>query len=214
MGHSSFLSKLLQHSKSGILSDTEMIHILGGSSDQRYGLVKRAISQGTLLHLRRGLYAISALFRRQPYHLFEIASHLYSPSYISFESALSYHGWIPEAVPIVTSATPRRKSEFDTVLGIFRYLHVPQVDAFSCVSRIEAENNAVFFMASPWKAIVDYVYTFKKNWHGLGPLTHGLRIEPDKWEPPSQIDLASLYKQYKSVRVHHFLDGIQREFSL
>ena len=38
-------------------------------------------------------------------NLFYIANSIYSPSYISFESALSYYNIIPEAVFSVTSAT-------------------------------------------------------------------------------------------------------------
>jgi len=204
------MDHILKHSKSGFVTDTELIQLVGGTPAQRYGKVKRAIAEGSLLHLRRGVYAVSTDYLRKPYHLLEAAAHIYAPSYISFESALSYHGWIPESVPIVTSATPRRKSVFDSVLGRFLYLHVPESHAFSLVARVQNEDGGVFFMASPWKAIADYVYVFQKKWSGIDPLVHSLRLDIDQLVRPTNEEVAAISLQYPYRRMGLFMEGVQQ----
>jgi len=46
---------------------------------------------------------------------------LYTPSYVSFDYALSYYGLIPERVYEVTSATLHAKKIFETPLERFSY---------------------------------------------------------------------------------------------
>ena len=66
------------------LTDAELEMIWGGTPDSRYGKVKRLLAQETLLHLRRGLYALT---KTSGYHgvlhPYELAQPIYSPSYIS-----------------------------------------------------------------------------------------------------------------------------------
>ena len=54
---------------------------------------------------------------------YRLANTICSPSYLSFEFALSYHGLIPEAVYNFTSATfeKKKKKEFKTPFGTFTY---------------------------------------------------------------------------------------------
>src|SRR3989338_8200638 len=91
-----------------VFTDEAVHQLIRESPDTRYGLVKRAIAKGELIHLRRGLYGFAKKYQRRGTNLFELAQMMYGPSYISFESALSYHGWIPEAVYTVTSAAMKR----------------------------------------------------------------------------------------------------------
>jgi predicted transcriptional regulator of viral defense system len=49
------------------------------------------------------------------------ANRLYQPSYLSLESALSYHGLIPEGVFTQTSVTTRKTQSLRTRLGTFSY---------------------------------------------------------------------------------------------
>ena len=48
-----------------------------------------------------------------------------SPSYISFESALSYRGLIPEAVYTTTSACLKRARRFASKVGLFSFTPIP-----------------------------------------------------------------------------------------
>ena len=60
------------------------------------------------------------------------------PSFISFESALSYHGLIPEAVCEVTSSCHlSKKKRFETSIGIFSYTHSPVKPFFLEVEKDE-----------------------------------------------------------------------------
>ena len=68
-----------------------------------YGKIRRLIKNKDLFLLSKGLYTdnsnISGLY---------VANAIYGPSYISFDTALSYWGMIPEAVYSVTSATTQK----------------------------------------------------------------------------------------------------------
>src|SRR3990172_882516 len=82
------------------------------SEDRRYGLVKRAIAHGEIIHIRRGLYCLAPKYQRRSVNLYALAEHVYGPSYVSLESALSWHGWIPEAVHTITCASFKKSKEF------------------------------------------------------------------------------------------------------
>ncbi len=93
-----------------VLTERQLARILGGSDDRRYALVKRAMQAGALVRVKRGQYVLAHQYRKQPVHPFHLAQAIVTGSYVSMESALSFHGWIPEAVYTVVSVTPGRKS--------------------------------------------------------------------------------------------------------
>jgi hypothetical protein len=105
-----------------------------------------------------------------------VAQALYSPSYISLHSALSYHGWIPEAVYTTTSVSIERARVFHTCLGTFSYHRIPKFRFYQGVEHIRM-NDTVFLMADPWKALADYIYIHKTHWHTRAELHEDLRIE-------------------------------------
>jgi len=123
---------------------------LGDISDKR-GKIARMIHAGELLRLRRGLYATQR--ELNPYCL---AASIYGPSYISFETALSFHGLIPEAVYEITSATLKRSREFENVFGRFRYRTIPKKVYPIGIERI-TEAGLPFLIASPTKALCDRI---------------------------------------------------------
>jgi predicted transcriptional regulator of viral defense system len=53
--------------------------------------------------------------------LLTIANKIYRPSYISFETAMSYYRLIPESVYMITSASTRRTILFETSMARFSY---------------------------------------------------------------------------------------------
>src|SRR3546814_18098502 len=81
-----------------VFSERQLGEFLGGSDARRYGVVNRALRDGSLIRLKRGAYVLGQRYRRNSIHPFAIAQGLVAGSYISFESALASHGWIPEAV--------------------------------------------------------------------------------------------------------------------
>ena len=92
--------------------------------------------------------------------LFFIANKIYSPSYISFESALSRHGLIPEGVYSITSATSLKTNSFKTPIGSFSYRHLKPELMFGY--KLIPTDNAQAKIAEPEKAILDYLYLNQK----------------------------------------------------
>ncbi len=152
---------------------TDLLDILGGepvfsSSLLRAGDVdavdtasqlSRWVSTGKLLSLRRGVYAVAAPYRRRDPHAFEIANILVRPSYVSLESALAFHGLIPEAVFATTSVTTAVPGSFDTPLGRFDFRHVsPALMWGYAEERLGASGSGTALVARPEKALLDLVY--------------------------------------------------------
>ena len=92
------------------------------------------------------------------YFLIRIANTIYSPSYLSFETALSHYGLIPEAVYQITSATTRKTKIFNTLQGSFGYRSISKNLFWGYT--IDPENG--FIIATPEKAILDYLYLRKQ----------------------------------------------------
>ncbi|MDA0989989.1 MAG: hypothetical protein O3A51_04480 [Verrucomicrobia bacterium] len=133
-----------------IVDSLRMKALLGDISDKR-GKIARLINSGDLIQLRRGLYATQRDIN--PYCL---AASIYGPSYISFETALSFYGLIPEAVYEIASATLKRPKEFENVFGRYRYRTIPRNVYAIGIERI-TESGIPFLIASPTKALCDRI---------------------------------------------------------
>ncbi len=198
----------LEYSKPYI-HDAALAIMLGGSEDRRYSWVKRALRDGRLTRLRRGIYLIEKK-DPNPIDAFEIAQQLYGPSYISFESALSYHGWIPEAVYTTTSASAKRSLSIQTRIGMFSYEHTPKEQFFMAVERIETENS-IYLIAHPWKALADYMYSRRKKWKKFRDVVEDLRLDESRIEAADRKTLEEIAQFYHSPRVRHFAQIILME---
>ena len=198
----------------GYFTIQEVATLFPGSEDRRFGLVKRAIAGGEIIHIRRGLYCLAPKYRKNGMNLYVVAQHVYGPSYISLESALSWHGWIPEAVHAVTSASFKKSVEFKTPIGVFSYERIPQEVFYTDVERLTDESRNVFLMASPLKALADYVYVRKKDWSGIGPVVDSLRVEPEEFEQVTREILDALTSNYSNSRVKRFLEGVAKDLKV
>jgi hypothetical protein len=119
--------------------------------------LSRWTSSGRLYQLRRGLYSLAPPFQKVRPDPFVIANHLVRPSYISLQSALSFYGLIPEAVPVTTSVTTGRPGFFSTPLGDFLFRHI-QVPLFRGFDVLEPSGRQPAFVAIPEKALLDLLY--------------------------------------------------------
>ncbi len=207
-----FVETLKGRIPSDCFADAELAGILEGTANRRHALVKRSIAAGDLISVRRGLYCLGEKYRRKSLDLFALAQRIYGPSYVSLESALSFHGWIPDGVFSVTSVSMKRSVEFKTPFGVFAYHRIPSNPFLEGVERHETEAGA-FFMASPWKALADYVYIYKKNWRSSEPLKESLRIEKEFFRSIPVEELHRLRQIYKSLRVQNFFQGIIKELA-
>jgi predicted transcriptional regulator of viral defense system len=88
--------------------------------------------------------------------LFFMANRIYNPSYISLEAALSYYGFIPEAVFAVTSVSTRKTKTFSTAYGKMIYRHIQPRYLFGF--DLTAFGNFRFKIAAPEKAVLDFLY--------------------------------------------------------
>lgn len=203
-------SQLIQSSTRPLISDTEIEVLLGNSANSRYGVVKRALAKGELLHLRRGLYLLNPSLIKRSEHPFAIAQRMYGPSYISLESALNYHDLIPEAVYGITSVTTKRRKSFPTPIGVFSYTPLPQANFYCDVQR-EVNDDIAYFIANPWKAICDYVYCHKHDWLGTKPLVEHLRIEIEDLPTLGNLLANILIHYYKSDRIKKFITSLIKQ---
>lgn len=199
------------------LSARQLERLLGGGSGRRYGLVNRALKSNELLQVRRGLYVLANKYRRNNIHPFVLAQNLLPGSYVSGESALSFHGWIPEAVRSVLSITAKGKSlsyEHETLGKFeFRRMTVNSGCFLQAVARHELQNQ-VALIAEPLRALLDMVYLRKLPWQGLDFLLSGLRIEEALLQSVTWLDLTRLLDVYKGKREREFINELQRSLGL
>jgi len=191
----------------GVFTLADVAVSVDGSDFSRHGLIKRAMSTGEILKIRRGLYCLAPEFQKKPISVYSLAQRIYGPSYISMETALSYHGWIPEKVYACTCASFGNSKDFETPLGVFSYKRVPQHTFFHGVERCGDENGNVFFMASPAKALVDYLYIHQLNWSRIDEPTGSLRIDEDELACITTEELEALLNNYSNGRIKRFLFG-------
>ena len=197
-----------------VLSDKQLARVVGGGPQRRYGLVNRSMKAGELLRLTRGSYLLAERFRDYPGHPFALAQAFVPGSYVSFETALAHHGWIPEAVYTTASVTPGRKSlDYEhPVFGRFSF-HPLAIQAgyfLELVARVQITQQSLL-VAEPFRALMDLVCLRKVEWQGLGWLTEGLRIDDEALRNIARTDFRTLALVYKQKRVKAFLTSLAGE---
>ena len=150
----------------------------------RYG--KRSLIE----RLKKGLYAFPGSSFSDPY----LANRLYSPSYVSLEFALSYHGVIPETVYTITSVTPKATRTFTVRAKTFSY-HRIKAEAFTGY-KVEKQGGLSFYIADPEKAFVDLTYLRLRS--GVKPLN---RFRKEKLNVLKTLRYAHLFGNPKLIAV-------------
>lgn len=197
-----------------VLTEAQLQRVLGGNPAVRYGLVNRALRSNELIRIRRGLYTLSPRLRTEPVHPFGVAQAIVHGSYISFETALSHHGWIPESVRVVASVVPGRKSvalEHPT-FGSFAF-HPLALDRSHFLESIERLQfgSQVALVAKPLRALTDLVALRKLEWQGVEFLSEGLRIDENSFAAARRTDLQALQHVYQQKRPNEFLHRLAEE---
>ena len=141
-----------------VLLDAQLARLVDGSVQRRHHLVSRAMKAGELIRLRRGVYILSSNYREHACHPFAFAQVMEPGSYVSLETALAFHGWIPEAVYTTASITPRAKTRrFESeVLGTYSFhpLAIRKGYFLELVERVQINNQAML-VATPIRALLD-----------------------------------------------------------
>jgi hypothetical protein len=194
-----------------VFNDKQLTRIFGGANSSRYGLVNRALKDRSLIRIRRGVYMLGN--RPQlSIHPFVVAQSLRPGSYISFESALSYHGWIPEAVYTTTSVSPDRKTiECETDdFGNFSFnpVAIEKYGFLVGVDRVKL-GISIALIAQPLRAFMDLVAIRKTEWQGLAWIEDGMRIDLASLVTLRKSDFSSLRPVYKHKRARRFLEELE-----
>jgi hypothetical protein len=199
----------------GIFDESVVRNLFPGStSGARKLLVHRAVRHGEVHRLKPGTYCLAERYRKSHPHPFVLAAVLHSPSHISLESALSYHGLIPEAVYGVSSVTSLRSRSFKTPLGNFSFQRVPATQPKAGVRVVKVDSVGWAFVANPLRAVADLVYLRKNvRWDldGISFLTQSMRIEEDELQSMPMDDFAAVYKSVSNKRVRSYLAGLAKE---
>lgn len=205
--------KAIAHSRTGIFTIGDVLTWLPHATRASvYAHIQRALKSGEVIQIRRGLYHLSKSPFSPLVSTGVLANLIYGPSYVSFESALAYHGWIPEAVRNCTSVTSGRPRHFDTPHGRFSYVRIKETPLMAAVICAESTSGA-FLVASPLKALADMVASRGLDWTNSNPLVSSLRIEPDDLDTLSSEDFDILDSVYYSRRARKFLHGLRKELN-
>lgn len=119
--------------------------------------IKSLKSEGVIESIKKGLYIAGPKITSSRPESALLANHIYGPSYVSMETALSYYGLIPERVYGITSMTPKASKEFTTPAGIFSYTHLPLPYYSFGLNRVKLAEQQRAIIASPEKALCDKI---------------------------------------------------------
>jgi len=135
--------------------DLKDIHILFPDFDFRR--LFEWHKKGYISKIINGFYVFSDVEINESM-LMKIANVIYSHSYISFETALSHYGFIPESVYQITSVSTRKTKIFSTLCGSFSYRSISPQLFFGYM----IDPHSGYIIASAEKALLDHLY-FRKQ---------------------------------------------------
>ncbi len=118
--------------------------------------LSRWVSRGRIIRIHKGWYTLRDPFRRVRLDLNVVACTIKRGSYVSLQSALAYHGMIPEYVAETTCVTTGRPLSIDSPVGRIGYRHVKRDLLFGYEQEISGVQEA--YIASPEKALLDLFY--------------------------------------------------------
>ena len=195
-----------------IFKEWSFASVFDGTPGKRYAIMNKALKKGEIVQLHRGVYILGAKYRSQHVSKFSIANRIISGSYISCETALSFHGWIPEKVDLVISMIAKgRTKSFSNMFGEFQYIKIAvnEYEFLSGIVRQELDGQP-FLIAGPLRALADYVYIRKIKWTELNFLLDGMRIEIENLESLTLKDFDEVFSIYTSKRVLSFLHNLRK----
>ena len=208
------IEKDLRQSKSHIIEHATLSTIL---LNHGYKSIKDKIDnlkrKGIIKTLKKGLYIHTSQYTNNIISKEIIANSMLSPSYISFDYALYFHGLIPESVIDITSATTKRSKSFKTDYGIFSFRQVNK-KLFSIGLKIKSGSNGNFLIATKEKALCDKIYFTKDikitTYEAMVDfLVNDLRIDFDELED-FDLDILRKYNEItKSTKIKFLIKIIE-----
>jgi hypothetical protein len=205
-----FLDELKQKIKTTLFTEEDLKLILTGkTATQIHNSLSYHLKKGHLNKHKRGLYSFVDK-RGEAFSKFNMANILYSPSFVSFESALSHWGLIPEAVHEITSACfLQKKKLYQITDGVFSYEYSPVSPFFLDV---EKDDLTRALMARPIRALFDLIYIRRKSYVSLDDLVSDLRLDINelkkymvRYEASEILCLGEQYKKKSTIKLADIL---------
>ena len=173
--------------------------------------IKRDTDRGIIIRLAKGIYETDK--NVEPCLL---ASSISSPSYLSFDWALSYYGLIPEKVRAITSATleSRKNKVFENYFGRYEYTDIP-LEAFSEGLTYLEKGEYMVKIATKEKAICDSLCKWRvvKNIKELKELLfEDKRIDEDEFSSCDFKLMKRLATLYNKTNLKLLIKLIQKEY--
>ncbi|MCQ2351781.1 MAG: hypothetical protein MJ003_07430 [Paludibacteraceae bacterium] len=148
-------AEVIKTLKNTPVSGKILINMIGDFADTAKKLSSMEHS-GDIIRLKRGLYVLDGSDFGFPPSLPICSNHIYGPSYVSLQWALSFYGLIPERVYSMTAVTVKRSREFNNKLGRFTYMQVPK-EYFHIGISTAINDGANFLIATREKALCDMI---------------------------------------------------------
>lgn len=145
---------LISQSKRTFLTTKDLGALISTESRRTLeDIVKRLVNGKVLTKLEKGKYLVTNMSVSD----FEVAQFLYAPSYISFETALNYHGILSQFPLEITSATTKRRAMKLVNDKAFSYAKINS-KLFTGYYKEDG-----YLMACPEKALFDQLYMISKS---------------------------------------------------
>lgn len=180
----------IKEKKLFIFNANDIRSLFGVSAVAASALLHRYKKRRFILQLKRGFYVFPDALPPDVY----VANKLYSPSYVSLEFALSYHGVIPETVYEITSVTTKATRRFETMGKIFSFRKIKK--AAYTGYEIQKQQGLSFYIANAEKAFVDANYL--RLMIRQKPIS---RFSKDKINPEKALRYAKLFGNVKLVSI-------------
>lgn len=176
------LIAILYQSPKTILTSKDLALLWGETNRNNLkSKISYYVKQGDLIRLTRGVFA-----KDKNYNSKELATSIYTPSYISFESVLREEGMVFQYYDAIFVAGPWSKTMvIDSTTIIFRTLKDTVL-----FNGMGIENKGTYGIASAERAFLDMIYLF--------PDYHFDNLRPVNWD--KCFDLVSLYGNEQLVR--------------
>jgi hypothetical protein len=173
--------------------------------------IRAMLKAGEIVRVKKGVYVFGEDYRRGPWSREILANLIYGPSYISLDYALSYYGFIPERVVVVTSVTLSRSRRFETPMGLFTYRRLSCRKYSVGIDQQTLEADRHYLIATPAKALADKIWTDhrftpRKTADFRAYLHEDLRISFDALSGIDRTLLDLIAQQYGSRKIRLLCD--------
>lgn len=174
-----------------LFTPLEFQRIFGVSKYATQWFIKTKTQKKLFIKLRQGLYMLADY----PADNYLIANRLYMPSYISFDTALSFYGIIPEMIYTIFSATAKTTREFKAENIRFVY-HKIKKETYTGYRTMKYLDSTIL-IAEPEKAMADYLYFVVLKKRDL----HYERLNLKKIKRAKLMEYVKLFKRPKIIKL-------------